>query len=38
MWRSTEADNARKGFVINADYWRDNLTANQERGTAWKLA
>lgn len=37
-WLSTEPENNRKGFVINAEYWRDNLKPNQERWTAWKLS
>lgn len=37
-WLSTAPENIKKGFVINADYWRDNLKANQERWTAWKLS
>jgi putative spermidine/putrescine transport system substrate-binding protein len=37
-WLSTEPSNIEKGFVINAEYWRDNLKKNQERWTAWKLA
>jgi putative spermidine/putrescine transport system substrate-binding protein len=36
-WLSTAPENVKKGFVINADYWRDNLKANQELWTAWKL-
>jgi len=37
-WLSTEPDNARKGFVIDAEYWRDNQRRLLERWTAWKLA
>ena len=37
-WLSTAPDNVKKGFLINAEYWRDNLKKNQERWTAWKLA
>jgi putative spermidine/putrescine transport system substrate-binding protein len=37
-WLSTAPDNVRQGFLINAEYWRDNLKKVQERWTAWKLA
>jgi putative spermidine/putrescine transport system substrate-binding protein len=37
-WLSTEPDNVKKGFVINAEYWRDNLKKNTEQWTAWKLS
>jgi putative spermidine/putrescine transport system substrate-binding protein len=37
-WLSTEPDNVKQGFLINAEYWRDNLKKLQERWTAWKLA
>ena len=36
-WLSTQPDNIKRGFVINAEYWRDNLKRLQERWTAWKL-
>ncbi len=37
-WLSTAPENVKKGFVINAEYWRDNLKKNLERWSAWKLA
>ena len=37
-WLSTTPDNVRKGFVVDAAYWRDNLKPNMERWTAWKLS
>jgi len=37
-WLSTEPGNVKKGFVINAEYWRDNLKKNTEQWTAWKLS
>jgi putative spermidine/putrescine transport system substrate-binding protein len=37
-WLSTAPDNVKQGFLINAEYWRDNLKTLQERWTAWKLA
>ena len=36
-WLSTQPDNIKRGFVINAEYWRDNLKRLQERWAAWKL-
>jgi putative spermidine/putrescine transport system substrate-binding protein len=36
-WLSTQPDNIKRGFVINADYWRDNLKRLQERWDSWKL-
>ena len=37
-WLSTAPDNVKQGFLIDAEYWRDNLKKLQERWTAWKLA
>src|SRR5882757_3772364 len=37
-WLSTQPENIKRGFVINAEYWRDNLKRLQERWAAWKLA
>ncbi|GGF39591.1 ABC transporter substrate-binding protein [Aliidongia dinghuensis] len=37
-WLPTAPDNVKRGFLINAEYWRDNLKKLQERWTAWKLA
>jgi len=37
-WLSTNPANAAKGFVINAEYWRDKYEQLAERWTAWKLA
>ncbi len=37
-WLSTNPENASKGFVINAGYWRDNLDRLTERWNEWKLS
>lgn len=37
-WLSTAPENVEKGFVINAEYWRDNQNALIERWSAWKLS
>jgi putative spermidine/putrescine transport system substrate-binding protein len=37
-WLSTNPDNAKQGFIINAEYWRDNLQKLQERWESWKLS
>ena len=37
-WLSTAPDNVKRGFLINAEFWRDNLKKLQERWAAWKLA
>lgn len=37
-WLSTAPENASKGFVIDAAYWRDNQKALLERWAAWKLS
>jgi putative spermidine/putrescine transport system substrate-binding protein len=37
-WLCTTPENAAEGFVIDAAYWRDNLQANRERWSAWKLS
>ena len=37
-WLSTAPENAAKGFVIDAEFWRDNQKALTERWTAWKLS
>lgn len=37
-WLSTNPENAAKGFVINAEYWRDKYEELAERWSAWKLA
>jgi putative spermidine/putrescine transport system substrate-binding protein len=37
-WLSTNPENASKGFVINADYWRDQYEKLAERWTNWKLS
>lgn len=36
-WLSTQPDNAAKGLLIGAAYWRENLRTNQDRWTSWKL-
>jgi putative spermidine/putrescine transport system substrate-binding protein len=38
LWLSTAPDNVKKGFVINAEYWRDNLRPLTERWNNWKLS
>jgi putative spermidine/putrescine transport system substrate-binding protein len=37
-WLSTNPENAKQGFVINAEYWRDNLQKLSERWESWKLS
>lgn len=37
-WLSTSPENTRKGFVIDAVWWRDNERRMIERWAAWKLA
>jgi len=37
-WLSTHPDNAAKGFVINAEFWRDHLEALLEQWENWKLS
>lgn len=37
-WLSTNPENAKQGFVINAEYWRDHLEDMAERWEAWKLS
>lgn len=37
-WLSTYSENKARGFVINADYWRENLDALSERWNEWKLS
>lgn len=37
-WLATSEENQAKGFLIRADYWRDNLEALTERWTEWKLS
>jgi putative spermidine/putrescine transport system substrate-binding protein len=37
-WLSSNPENAAKGFVINAEYWRDKYEELAERWSAWKLA
>jgi putative spermidine/putrescine transport system substrate-binding protein len=37
-WLSTNPENAKKGFVINAEYWRDRYEKLAERWESWKLA
>lgn len=36
-WLATSDENQAKGFLIRADYWRDNLAELTERWTEWKL-
>ncbi len=37
-WLSTNPENASKGFVINAEYWRDRYEKLAERWENWKLS
>lgn len=37
-WLSTEPQNASQGFLMNAEYWADNLRKVTERWDAWKIA
>jgi putative spermidine/putrescine transport system substrate-binding protein len=37
-WLATAPDNAKQGFLINAEYYRDNLKSLQERWLAWRRA
>ena len=37
-WLSTNPVNASKGFVINAEYWRDRYEKLAERWENWKLS
>ena len=37
-WLSTNPDNAKQGFVINAAYWRENLDELTDRWNEWKLS
>jgi len=37
-WLATSEENQAKGFLIRADYWRDNLAELTERWTEWKLS
>jgi putative spermidine/putrescine transport system substrate-binding protein len=37
-WLSTNPQNADKGFLVNAEYWRDNLKTLTERWELWKLS
>ena len=37
-WLSTAPENVKQGFVIDADWWRNNLKAMQEKWNNWKLS
>jgi len=37
-WLSTNPDNAKQGFVINAEYWRGQYEKLTERWENWKLS
>ncbi|WP_052261810.1 ABC transporter substrate-binding protein [Leisingera sp. ANG-M1] len=37
-WLATTPENAEKGFLIDAAYWRDNLGPLTERWNEWKLS
>ena len=37
-WLATSEENQAKGFLIRADYWRENLEALTERWNEWKLS
>jgi putative spermidine/putrescine transport system substrate-binding protein len=37
-WLSTNPENAKQGFVINAEYWRDRYEKLAQRWESWKLS
>ena len=37
-WLATNPENVDRGFLISAEYWRDNLQKLQERWNTWKLS
>ena len=37
-WLSTTPANAKQGFLVNWDYWKDHYKALAERWEAWKLS
>jgi putative spermidine/putrescine transport system substrate-binding protein len=37
-WLCTNPENASKGFLSNAEYWRDHYEELAERWVAWKLS
>ncbi|MFI5002255.1 MAG: extracellular solute-binding protein, partial [Reyranellales bacterium] len=37
-WLSTNPENEKQGFVINAEYWRDQYEPLAERWESWKLS
>lgn len=37
-WLSTNPENAKKGFVISGQFWRDNLDKLKEGWEAWKVS
>ncbi|SMF36468.1 putative spermidine/putrescine transport system substrate-binding protein [Tistlia consotensis] len=37
-WLSTKPENAAKGFVINAEFWRERLDELAQRWSEWKLS
>lgn len=37
-WLSTTPENAKQGFLVDSDYWRDQYKPLTERWEAWKLS
>jgi putative spermidine/putrescine transport system substrate-binding protein len=37
-WLSTTPENAKKGFLVNEDYWKDHYKDLAEKWEAWKLS
>lgn len=37
-WLSTTPENAKKGFLVNEEYWKDHYKDLAEKWEAWKLA
>jgi putative spermidine/putrescine transport system substrate-binding protein len=37
-WLSTAPDNAKKGFLVNEEYWKDHYKELAEKWEAWKLS
>lgn len=37
-WLSTAPDNAKKGFLVNEEYWKDHYRELAEKWEAWKLS
>jgi putative spermidine/putrescine transport system substrate-binding protein len=37
-WLSTTPENAKKGFLVNEEYWKDHYKDLAEKWEAWKLS